>query len=268
MHLQSVRSKDFIPLRKEKNYYTWVGVSIVFLTTLFTAYLTEFDVKKAFLAMPGILNFIATDFLPPDITAVPNFMPSLLDTFYMAFISTVTASAIGLILSLLCAAPTSPNKLIEVIIRALASALRNIPSLAWTIILVPAFGIGKTVGLMALFIGALGSMIRFFTETIEEIDLGGLEAIRSVGGNYWQVLKNGVLPQCYPGIISWILYNFELGIRASTIIGMVGGGGIGFFIQSSIKLFQYDQAMMAVIVVAVVVLISESISKKIRELIM
>lgn len=268
MQFESIRSKEFIPLKKEKSFYTWAVVFIVILITLFTAYLTEFDVKKAFLAIPGILNFITTDFLPPDITSVPNFMSSLLDTFYMAFISTVTAAIISLVLSLLCAEPTSPNKVIEVVIRALASALRNIPSLAWTIILVPAFGIGKTVGLMALFIGALGSMIRFFTETIEEIDLGGMEAIRSVGGNYWQVVKNGVLPQCYPGIISWTLYNFELGIRASTIIGMVGGGGIGFFIQSSMKLFQYDKAMMAVIVVAVVVLIAESISKKIRELIM
>ncbi|MGB4438322.1 MAG: phosphonate ABC transporter, permease protein PhnE [Sedimentibacter sp.] len=268
MQFQLIRSKEHIPLKKEKNLHTWIGVFIVIFITFATGYLTEFDVKKAVLAMPGIFKFIATDFLPPDITAAPKFMSSLMDTFYMAFISTITGALISLILALLCASPTSPNRAVEFIIRAFASALRNIPSLAWTIILVPAFGIGKTVGLMALLIGAIGSMTRFFTETIEEVDLGNIEAIRSVGGSYWQVLKSGVLPQCYPGLIAWTLYNFELGIRASTIIGMVGGGGIGFFIQSTIKLFQYDQAMMAVIVVAVVVLIVEAASKKIREQIM
>lgn len=266
--MDSILSKEIIPLKKEKNYTTLAGFLLVIGITIFTAYTTKFSVGRAIKAMPGIFQFIVTDFLPPDIKVVPNFMSDLMDTFYMAYISTIVSAVIGLVLALLCAAPTSPNRLIEVIIRAIASALRNIPTLAWTIILVPAFGIGKAVGLIALTLGAIGSMVRFFTETIEEIDMGNIEAIRSVGGSYWQILVNGVLPQCWPGIIAWTLYNFELGIRSSTIIGMVGGGGIGFFIQSSIKLFQYDKAMMAVIVVAIVVLIAESLSKKIRELIM
>jgi len=268
MQFQLIRTKELIPLKKENDLRTWLFVVGVIFITLVTGYITEFDVKKAILALPGIFSFIAEDFLPPDITAVPKFMESLMDTFYMAFISTTTGAVISLVLALLCASPTSPNNVVEFSIRAFASSLRNIPSLAWTIMLVPAFGIGKTVGLMALLIGAIGSMTRFFTETIEEIDMGNIEALRSVGGSYWQVLKCGVLPQCYPGLIAWTLYNFELGIRASTIIGMVGGGGIGFYIQSTIKLFQYDQAMMAVLVVAVVVLIAEATSKKIREQIM
>lgn len=255
----------YIPLKKEKSLYTWIGVIIVLMTTIITGCLTEFKINEAIIALPGVLSFIATDFLPPEITIVPEFFPSLLDTIYMAFISTTTGAVFSLILALLCANPTTPHPVVKLVIRAFASLLRNIPALAWAIIFVPAFGIGKTVGLLALVLGSMGSMIRLFTETIEEIDIGSIEAIRTTGGTYWQVLKNGVLPQCFPGIISWSLYNFELDIRASAIIGMVGGGGIGFFIQFTIKLFRYKQATMAILTIAIIILLTESISKKIRE---
>jgi len=258
----------YIPLKKEKSLYTWTGVLLVLLTTVVTGYTTKFDAFEAVRVLPGIMDFILTDFLPPAAEAVPNFLSSLLDTLCMAIISTVTGAIISLVLALLCAAPTTPHPAVRVIIRAFASCLRNIPALAWAMIFVPAFGIGKTVGVMALVLGAMGSMIRFFAETIEEIDLGSIEAVRSVGGSYWQVLKNGVLPQCFPGIISWSLYNLELDIRASTIIGMVGGGGIGFFIQFTIKLFKYRQATMAIIAVTLLVLLTEALSKRIRERIM
>lgn len=259
---------EYLPLKKEKSLYTWIGVVIVVLTALITGYISEFDVPEAIRVIPGVLNFIFTDFFPPAAKAVPDFWGSLLDTVYMAIVSTVTGAAISLIFSLLCATPTTPHPLLKVTIRAFASLLRNIPELAWTIILVPAFGIGKTVGLMALLIGSVGNMTRFFTESIEEIDLGGIEAMRAVGGSYWLILKSGVLPQCVPALVAWTLYNLELNIRASTIIGMVGGGGIGFFIQFTIKLFRYDHAAMAILAIAVVVLCVEFLSKNIRERIM
>lgn len=259
---------EYIPLKREKSLYTWVGALLVLLSAIITGYMTKFDIKEAVVVLPGIFNFIFVDFLPPEVRAVPEFLPSIIDTFCMAIISTVTGAIISLVLALLCASSTSPHPVVKVSIRAFASCLRNIPGLAWAIVLVPAFGIGKTVGLMALTLGSIGSMTRFFTETIEEINPGGIEAVRSVGGSYWQVLKSGVLPQCFPGIVSWALYNLELGIRASTIIGMVGGGGIGFFIQFTIKLFRYKQVTMAIIAVAILVLLIETLSKKIRERIM
>jgi phosphonate transport system permease protein len=260
--MESIHS---IPLTKAKKLYTWAGVGAVALTALLTGYTTQFNVVEAIKVIPGIAGFIGADFLPPNVRAIPGFTASLLDTVYMAVISTLTGAVFSLLLSLLCAAPTAPHWTLKVGIRACASLLRNIPSLAWAIVLVPAFGIGKTVGVMALLINAVGNLTRFFTETVEEIDLGGVEAIRAAGGSYWQVLKSGVLPQCVPGLVSWTLYNLELDIRASTIIGMVGGGGIGFFIQSNIKLFRYDYATMAIIAVALSVLLIEYLTKKVRE---
>ena len=254
-----------IPLRQEKSFYTWAGLFLVVSTAVFTGYLTQFNAIEAVTVIPGILNFIFTDFLPPAFQSLPEVVGPLLDTVYMAIISTLTGAVISIVLALLCATITTPHPVIKVGIRAFASLLRNIPALAWTIVLVPGFGIGKTVGLIALLINAVGHLTRSFTETIEEIDRGGIEAIRATGGSYWQVLKNGVLPQCTPGLISWTLYNLELDIRSSTIIGMVGGGGIGFFIQFNIKLFRYNYATMAIIAVAISVLLIEYLSKKIRE---
>lgn len=258
----------YVPLKQGKRFYTAAGIIIVLLTAIVTGIISEFDIKQAILVLPGVFGFIFTDFLPPDYTTIPNMLPSLLDTFCMAVISTITAAVISLILALLCATPTMPHVAFKVVIRAFASCMRNIPALAWTLILVPAFGIGKFVGVIALIIGSLGSMTRFFTETIEEIDAGKIEAIRATGGSYWQMLKSAVMPQCIPGLISWVLYSLELDIRASTIIGMVGGGGIGFFMQTAIKQFKYDEASMAIVSIAVFIVLIELASKKIREAIM
>jgi phosphonate transport system permease protein len=254
-----------IPLSKNKKFYTWAGVILVVAAALVTGRVTSFNLIDALAAMPGIIGFIIHDFLPPNFSVLPNIIEPLLDTLAMAVVSTMIASCISLVLAFVCAAPTTPHPALRVVLRAFASALRNIPSLAWVMILIPAFGIGKFVGVLALTIGSLGSLIRFFTETIEEIDRDKLEAIRAAGGSYWQMLRSGVIPQCLPGFIAWILYNFELDIRASAIIGMVGGGGIGFFIQMSIKLFKYSDAAVGILVVVAVVLIIEWTSKKIRE---
>lgn len=259
------RERKLIALKKKDNKLSILVFVILILLTLITMKETEYKVIVALKAIPGIIDFIFKDFLPPAINSIPVLLPSLLDTIYMAIVSTVLGGIISLILALLCAEQTTPSKFLMVLIRAFASALRNIPALAWALIFVPAFGIGKTVGVMALVMGALGTMTRSFTETIEEIDLGGIEALRACGASYWQVLRNGVIPQAIPGIVSWGLYNFELDVRASTIIGMVGGGGIGFFIQSNIKLFKYRNATMAIIIVGLLVIVTEFISKKIRE---
>ncbi|MBN2508827.1 MAG: phosphonate ABC transporter, permease protein PhnE [Spirochaetales bacterium] len=253
-----------IPLHKEKQLYTWLGIAFIMISVYLTSIASRFDPYEALAIVPGVLKFIFTDFFPPAAGALPNIGVPLLDTVCMAVVSTILAAAVSLVLALLAAAPTTPHPAVKMLVRGGVSLLRNIPSLAWTLILVPAFGIGKFVGLIALCIGSVGTLTRFFAESVEEINLGGIEAIRSVGGSYWQTLKCGVIPQCTPSLISWTLYNLELNIRASTIIGMVGGGGIGMYIQFTVKLFRYDHAAMAIILVAVTVLILEYISKKIR----
>jgi len=257
-----------LSLTDSKGFYTWVGIGLVLLLTIVTSFASEFNFIEALDVLPGVFGFITEDFLPPAYEALPNLVSPLLDTFFMAVVATITGALLSIILALLAATPTSPSPVFQVMIRSFVSFLRNIPSLAWALILVPAFGIGKFVGLLALFIGSLGTMTRFFTESIEEIDLGGLEAMRSVGGSYWQSLKSGVIPQVLPSLISWTLYSLELNIRASTIIGMVGGGGIGLYIQSTVKLFRYDHTAMAIVAVAISILLLEFISKKIREAIL
>jgi phosphonate transport system permease protein len=257
-----------IPLRRAKSFSTWVGIVLVLITMAVTMRVSEFNVVTAVTVIPGVLKFIFTDFLPPNVRALPPIVNPLLDTIAMAIVSTVTATFISLILALLGAALTTPHTVLRIAIRAGTSFLRNVPALAWTMILVPAFGIGKFVGVLALIIGSLGGMTRFFMEAIEEIDVGKIEAIQATGGSYWQVLRNGVLPQCTPGLVSWTLYSLELDVRASTIIGMVGGGGIGFFIQTSIKLFRYSDAAMAIFVVALLVILIEWTSKKVRQAIL
>jgi phosphonate transport system permease protein len=255
----------FIRLTKEKQWYTWLAIASVLVLTLFTATTSQFNIWELFLATPGILDFIFSDFFPPAIEALPSIWEPLLDTVFMSIVATISGALLSLLLALACARPTCRWRTVQLTTRALVSLLRNIPSIAWALILVPAFGIGKFVGVFALLISSIGSMTRFFAESIEEINLEGIEALRATGASYWQVIKHAVLPQCMPQLISWTLYNLELNIRASAIIGMVGGGGIGMYIQSTIKLFRYDYAAMAILLVAVSVILLEYGSNKIRE---
>jgi phosphonate transport system permease protein len=103
------------------------------------------------------------------------------------------------------------------------------------------------VGLIALIVETFGFLLRAYIETIDETGEDILEALNASGANFWQRMTQGVIPNAIPGFISWFLYSIELNIRSSTIIGMVGGGGVGLVLMSYIKSFKYKVALPATI---------------------
>lgn len=117
----------------------------------------------------------------------------------------------------------------------------------------------------ALLITSFAFMVRAFTETMEDISVDCLESLEAVGAGFWQRVAHGIVPSCISGFLAWFLYCIEVNVRASTIVGMVGGGGVGMVLFSYIKSFNYHMAFTVILIIAAVVILVDRITGKIRK---
>ncbi|MEZ4668257.1 MAG: ABC transporter permease subunit [Anaerolineae bacterium] len=151
------------------------------------------------------------------------------------------------------------------ITRTILNALRSIEPLIMGIVFVIWVSIGPFAGVLALTLHSIASLGKLYSEQIESIDLGPIEAIQSTGATRLQTIIYAVVPQIIPPYISFTMYRWDINVRMSTIIGFVGGGGIGFLLQQQINLLRYDQAGVAVLAIAIVVSVLDYLSASIRE---
>ncbi len=185
-------------------------------------------------------------------------------TFWMPVIS-------GAVLGLLLAAFTKPKDtlptgmVIYSITRTILNALRSVEALVMAIVFVIAVGIGPFAGMMALGLHTIVSLAKLYSEQVESIMPGPLEAVQATGANRLQTIIYAVIPQVIPPYISYTMYRWDINVRMSTIIGFVGGGGIGFLLQQNINLLNYRAASTQMIAIAIVVASMDYISSVLRE---
>ncbi len=189
---------------------------------------------------------------------------SMLETIEMAFIGTVVGVAIALPLSML-AARNLNRKLVYVPIRALLAAARTFPSILWAILFVIMVGLGPFAGILAIIMYTIGFITKLQYESIEAIDSDPVEAVSSIGVSKWQLIRHVVVPESAPHLLSQILYMFDYNVRQTSILGLVGAGGIGFYIINYIKFFEYGKAAVFMLVVLITVLLIDWASVKIRD---
>ncbi len=189
---------------------------------------------------------------------------SMLETIEMAFIGTVVGVAIALPLSML-AARNLNRKLVYVPIRALLAATRTFPSILWAILFVIMVGLGPFAGILAIIMYTIGFITKLQYESIEAIDSDPVEAVSSIGVSKWQLIRHVVVPESTPHLLSQILYMFDYNVRQTSILGLVGAGGIGFYIINYIKFFEYGKAAVFMLVVLITVLLIDWASVKIRD---
>jgi len=189
---------------------------------------------------------------------------SMLETIEMAFIGTVVGVAIALPLSLL-AARNLNNKFVYVPIRALLAAIRTFPSILWAILFVIIVGLGPFAGVLAIIMYTVGFIAKLQYEAIEAIDADPMDAVGAIGVSKLQLIRFVVLPESASHLLSQILYIFDYNIRQTSILGLVGAGGIGFYIINYIKFFEYGKAAVFMLVVLATVLIIELVSVRIRD---
>ncbi len=223
-----------------------------------------FDMVRLSAAIPDLFSLIG-DMLPPDFSETKTWIKPLLDTVAMSVAGTALAVTFSLPLGFLAARNSTPHPLIYQMARGLLNVLRSIPELILGIIFVAAVGFGALPGVLALGLHSIGMIGKFFAEAIEHADKAPIEAARAAGATPLQVVVHGILPQVLPQMLDVSLYRWEYNFRASTVMGMVGAGGIGFELMSSLRIMQYRDVSAILLIIFVMVTLADGFSAYLRK---
>ncbi len=190
-----------------------------------------------------------------------------LETVQMALAGTFLALLAAFPLGFLAARNTTPHRAVYFSVRSVLNLIRTIPDLALGLLFVAAVGLGAFAGTLALAIHTATVLGKLLSESVENIDEGVVEAIRATGAGYGQILSFAVLPQILPDLISFTLYRLETNIRAASVLGLIGAGGIGYVMNSSFRTFQYQEAAAIVLVLIALVMLVDYLSSRLRNLV-
>lgn len=213
--------------------------------------------------MPQIGDFLSRS-VPPDWSMLPRLWAPALETIQIAIWGTLLSVILALPLSLVAAGNLHGWHWLRRITRQFLNVIRSINELILALVFVSAVGLGPFPGVLALALHGMGMLAKFFAEAIEEIDDGPLQALRSAGASQLQIIAFGVVPQVITAWIAVVLYRFEVNLRSATVLGMVGAGGLGFELVSSLKLFRYQETATCIIVITVMVIAADMASNWLR----
>ncbi|ASR47461.1 phosphonate ABC transporter, permease protein PhnE [Paenibacillus kribbensis] len=248
----------------KRNFPIWLS-TIAFLVILgWSAQQVNFSISDLIQGLPNIWDFISRSF-PPDFTHLGKYSLSVLQTVQMALVGTVLAVIIAIPLGIGAAKNISPHPVIYSICRTVLNTLRSISEMIVALIFVTAVGLGPFPGVLALAIHSAGMLGKFYAEAIENTDKGQIEALEASGANRWQVIRYAIWPQILPEFISVNLFRWEINVRSATVLGLVGAGGIGFELTSTLRLFRYQESLTIVILILVTVMILDKLCTKIRQ---
>jgi len=215
--------------------------------------------------LKNIYEFIFHDLLPPDLSVFPGLIRYALDSFYIAYVDTSICVVFSIIFGFLAAKNTTLHPLLGNTFRALITFIRAIPSMVVGIFFVGALGLGAVTGTVAIAISSIGFLAKGYADSLEEIDPGQVEAVRATGAGWFQIMTQAVWPQFYPSFVSWSFYQMDLNVRNSSILGLIGAGGLGIVLLQHIKLFQYKSATTAILMTFLTINVVEYITAKVRE---
>ncbi|WP_338231997.1 phosphate/phosphonate ABC transporter permease [Companilactobacillus muriivasis] len=253
-----------------KGWHQTAVIAIIGGIYVFGSWALDFNSLNGFLAVPKAFAWLGVNFRPTadSMTYWPKIWQKLLQTVLLAISSTVVAAIIAIFVALLGSKVTGVNGFVQTIVRGIASFFRNIPLVAWSMILLFSFKQSDFTGFLALLLMSVGYLIRAFMEIIEDEASETMLALKATGASYFQVIFQAVLPQILPSILSWILYMIENNVRDATLVGILTGTGIGFIFDIYYKSFRFAAAGMTVLAIIIVVIALETISNQIRRVIL
>lgn len=211
---------------------------------------------------------IFSSLLAPDLTILPEVLQRALETLQISILSVTIGAAFAFPVSFLAAknitALSPMGSVVYYVCRTAINIVRSIPDLFWALVFVAAVGLGPFPGVLALTMFAFGMLGKLFSESIEAIDPGPVEAVTATGASTTQVIVYAVIPQIVPYFIAHTLYAWEINVRVATIVGMVGAGGLGFLLRTYFSFFQYSSAATVILVTVVMVMVIDFASARIR----
>ncbi|MGW4479982.1 phosphonate ABC transporter, permease protein PhnE [Rhodococcus triatomae] len=238
--------------------------ALIGATTIASLWVLEIDPLSLFTWVGPSLEIFAR-MIPPNFDALgSDLFTAAGQTVAIGVVSTAIGAVLSIPVAILAARNVTPHPIVFWLARGWILVVRAVPELILAVVFVAALGLGPVAGTCALAIGSVGFLAKLVADAIEEIDPGPLEAVRAVGGGWWKTLFAAVLPQAMPSVVGSTLYLFDVNIRTSTVLGIVGAGGIGFLLFESIRTLNFDVAGAIVIVIFVIVYAIERLSGWIR----
>jgi phosphonate transport system permease protein len=222
-----------------------------------------FDFRRLADGLPSLAEMLA-EMWPPDFSHAADWLKPLADTLAMSVSGTLLAVAFSFPLALLAANNTTPHSAVCFAARGVLNLLRAVPEMILGIVLVAAVGFGVLPGVLALGLHSVGMVGKFYAEALEQADPGPVEAARAAGASPFQVIWHGMLPQILPLLANVTIYRWEYHFRASTVMGMVGAGGIGFELVGSLRIMQYREVSAILLVILALVAMIDAFSSALR----
>lgn len=252
-----------------KTFWGWQALGILSLTLVVGFVMTKFSfyelsnpdgIAGAMRLFGGIFN--------PDWAILPRAVNNIIETLFMAFIATSLAIPFAFVLSFLSAKNVMRSRwsfAIYVFLRTFFNVVRSVEALIWAIIFSVWVGIGPFAGMLALMVHSVASLAKQYSEMVESVSDGPIEGILSTGANQFQVVWYAIVPQVILPYIAFTIYRWDINVRMATIIGLVGGGGIGTLLIQYQGQAMWPQVGCIIVVIAVVVWLLDQASAYIRE---
>ena len=208
---------------------------------------------------------IGSRMMPPRWSYIEKLLLPLWDTLNIATLGTLLGIIIAVPVAFMAARNTTPSRtFVRPVALFIIVSSRSINSLIWALLLVSIIGPGLLAGVIAIGLRSIGFVAKLLYEAIEEIDETQVEAVSATGATGWQVMDYAIVPQVLPAFFGISVFRWDINIRESTILGLVGAGGIGLQLQASLNVLAWPQVTLIILVILATVVLSEWVSAKVR----
>jgi len=258
----TIKVDDIISLRSRSKVTRGVGVLILIAMVLWSVKVTIFeDTDWERMGSIGQVLTSAGRFMGIDFSLVPNLLVPAIETFMISCLGTLLGVIICVPATWFGARNITPFKPITYPIgRLLMSISRSIHEIVWALFFVAVLGLGALPGIFAIAVRSVGFIAKMSAEAIENVELGPVDAIRATGANNFQVLLFAILPQVLPQVLGIIFFEWEINIRRSAILGLVGAGGLGLVFFRQMNTFNHHGVTTVIIAILGIIMIGEVIS--------
>ncbi|UWQ96221.1 phosphonate ABC transporter, permease protein PhnE [Rhodobacteraceae bacterium M385] len=251
----------FTPVQRMKRYVALLAVTLVVVWALGSIDVIWEWVWDA----PIQLVDLFARMVPPDPTNLPSILEATWQTINIATIATMIAVVLSLPVAYISAQNTTPNVVCLWIGRFILVSSRSVNTIIWALLFVAIFGPGIIAGIIAIMFRSIGFLGKLLGEAIEEIDPDPVEALEACGASRFKVVMYGIVPQVMPAFFAISILRWDINLRESTVLGLVGAGGIGIILQGAIDTFQWQEVSMVLLTILALVITGEVISSALRK---
>ncbi len=243
--------KALISKRKDNLFYL---IILIFMTFFLFFSLSQMNINPARVIRGfSTLSDLIKNMFPPDFGQLSRLWPLAIESIQIAILGTVLGIIFSITLSMFAAKNLTPIPGLGVILKGFFAFTRAVPALVWALLFITAVGLGTLPGILALGVNSIGMLGKVFSESFENINKATIEGLNSTGASRMQVFFQGVVPETIPIILSWSLFRFDINIRYSSILGVVGAGGIGWELVRASRMRDYPALLMVILVILVMV---------------